>query len=474
MMPSAGAGIRAEQLATIERLAHERFTDGRVERLLSAAEREGEGLDPASDDGALLRVARRDLDKAQRVPSDLAAEMARAAAIGQEAWVKARAESDFAAFLPHLERGLELRARYIACFEGLGYEDPYDVLLDDFEQGMTSAEVTVLFERLREGLVPLIAGIAAHAGAVDAAPLHGDFPLERQRELVRRVLEPLGFTPERWRMDDTVHPFASSSGNSDLRITNRYDPDFLGSALYAGIHEMGHSLYEAGVADELMRTPLGGGVSLGVHESQSRLWENFVGRSRPFSRYLAPLVAAEFPQSGAGQDPEALYRAVNRVEPSLIRVEADEATYCLHVILRFELERDLVGGRLAPRDLPAAWNEKMVAYLGIEPPDDAHGVLQDVHWSAGLIGYFPTYALGTILAGQLWERARADLAGLEEGFERGEFASLREWLREKVHRHGRKFTPKETVERAVGGPLDVEPLLAYLNEKYGELYDLGG
>jgi carboxypeptidase Taq len=339
---------------------------------------------------------------------------------------------------------------------------------------MTSAEVTVLFERLREGLVPLIAGIAAHAGAVDAAPLHGDFPLERQRELVRRVLEPLGFTPERWRMDDTVHPFASSSGNSDLRITNRYDPDFLGSALYAGIHEMGHSLYEAGVADELMRTPLGGGVSLGVHESQSRLWENFVGRSRPFSRYLAPLVAAEFPQSGAGQDPEALYRAVNRVEPSLIRVEADEATYCLHVILRFELERDLVGGRLAPRDLPAAWNEKMVAYLGIEPPDDAHGVLQDVHWSAGLIGYFPTYALGTILAGQLWERARADLAGLEEGFERGEFASLREWLREKVHRHGRKFTPKETVERAVGGPLDVEPLLAYLNEKYGELYDLGG
>jgi carboxypeptidase Taq len=461
MMPERAAPLRAEQLGTLGRIVHERFTDPAIGRLLDAL---------ADDPDPLVRVTRRDWEKARRVPSDLAAELARAGALGHQAWVAARERSDFAAFLPFLERNVELKLRYVECFEG--YEDPYDVLLDDYEEGMTSAEVDRLFAELRAGLVPLIAAIAERADAVDDAPLHGDFPVERQRALVRGVLERLGWDADGWRLDEAAHPFATSFGPGDVRLTTRYDPSYVGMALYGAIHEFGHGLYESQVDAGLARTPLGEGVSLGIHESQSRLWENVVARGRPFTGYLHGELRRAFPERFATVDADALYRAVNRVQPSLIRVEADEATYGLHIILRFELEREMIAGTVALRELPEAWNARMRDYLGVEVPDDANGVLQDVHWSGGDIGYFATYALGNLIAAQLWERARADLPDLDGALAAGDGGPLREWLRERIHRHGRSIPPGELVVRATGGPIAVAPFLEYLRAKLTPIYGL--
>jgi carboxypeptidase Taq len=461
MMPERAAPLRAEQLGTLGRIVHERFTDDAIGRLLDAL---------ADDPDPLVRVTRRDWDKARRVPSELAAELARAGALGHQAWVEARERCDFAAFLPFLERNVELKLRYIECFDG--FDDPYDVLLDDYEEGMTSAEVDRLFGELRSALVPLIAAIAQRADAVDDAPLHGDFPVERQRVLVRRVLERLGWDAGGWRLDDAAHPFATSFGPGDVRLTTRFDPSYVGAALYGAIHELGHGLYESQVDPSLARTPLGEGVSLGVHESQSRLWENVVARGRPFTGYLHGELQAAFPKRFGALDAEALYRAVNRVAPSLIRVEADEATYGLHIILRFELEREMIAGTVALRDLPEAWNARMKDYLGVEVPDDAHGVLQDVHWSGGDIGYFATYALGNLIAAQLWERARADLPGLDDALAQGDGSSLRAWLGERVHRFGRSIPPRELVAQATGGPIAVQPFVDYLRGKLGPIYGL--
>jgi carboxypeptidase Taq len=475
MMPARANDIRAEQLGTLSGIVHERFTDDAIGRLLSELEGEEERLraaDPESDDAALIRVARRDYEKARRVPGELAVELARAGALGHQAWVRAREQSDYAAFLPFLQKNVELKQRYVELFDGEGFEDPYDVLLDDYEEGMTAAEVDALFTELRAQLVPLIAEVAARADAVDAAPLHGDFDPAGQQRLVRGVLERLGWTPDGWRLDEAEHPFATSFGPTDVRLTTRYDRSYVGMALYGAIHEMGHGLYEAGVAPALARTPLGSGASLGLHESQSRLWENVVGRGRPFAGFLHGQLQQVFPEQFAAVDADAFYRAVNKVEPSLIRVEADEATYGLHIILRFELEREMIAGTIALSDLPEAWNARMKEYLGIDVPDDARGVLQDVHWSAGEIGYFSTYALGNLIAAQLWERARADLPGLEEALAAGDGAPLRGWLREQLHRHGRKHPPKELVRRIAGGPIAVQPFADYLRGKLTPLYDL--
>lgn len=481
MMPARSAPQRAEQLGTLGQIVHERFTDAAIGRLLDAAEplvaadgAEGEDAEGGvpSDDAALVRVTRRDWEKARRVPTDLAAELARAGALGHQAWVGAREASDFDAFLPFLERNVELKLRYVECFEG--YDDPYDVLLDDYEEGMTSAEVDVLFGELRDGLVPLIAAIAERADAVDDAMLHGDFPVERQRGLVGGVLRRLGWSADGWRLDEAAHPFATSFGPGDVRLTTRYDSSYVGMALYGAIHEFGHGLYESQVAAPLARTPLGEGVSLGVHESQSRLWENIVGRGRPFAGWLQGEVAQAFPEQFGAVDAEGFYRAVNKVQPSLIRVEADEATYGLHIILRFELERAMIAGSVALKDLPEVWNARMKEYLGVEVPDDANGVLQDVHWSGGDIGYFATYALGNLISAQLWERARADLPGLDAALAAGDGSLLREWLGANVHRFGRKLPPRELVARATGGPIAVQPFLAYLRGKLGAVYGLAG
>jgi carboxypeptidase Taq len=470
MMPVRGAGLRAEALATLQRVSHEKFVSAETGALLDAAAVSLNGAAPDSDEAALVRVTRRRWEKARRVPTELAADLARAASIGQEAWVKARAESDFGAFAPYLERNLELARRYVECFED--YDCAYDVLLDDYEPGISTATVAGLFAELKSELVPLIAALAEHSDRVDDSVVHGSFPIDRQRQLVAEVVQRMGFEDSGWRIDTAVHPFAVSFGSQDVRITTRWDESFFPMALYGAMHECGHGLYEAGIAPTLQRTPLGHAESLGLHESQSRLWENMVGRGRPFCGVLAPRIAELLGGPLAGLDRDTLYRAVNRVHPSFIRVEADEATYSLHIVLRFELEQELIEGRLAVKDLPEAWNARFKQYLGLDVPDDANGVLQDVHWSSGMIGYFPTYALGNLIGGQLWERAHHDIADLDEQLAAGELGGLREWLREHVHRHGAKFTMTEMLERVVSGPIEVPPFVAYLKRKLGDVYEL--
>jgi carboxypeptidase Taq len=466
MMPAEGAATRAEARATLERLRHEIFVSEETGSLLEAARAAGNGADPDSDNSRLVRVTARRREKAVRVPTELAAEMTRAGSLGQEAWVKARAESNFAAFAPYLKRNFELARQYVECFEG--YECPYDVVLDDYEPGMKTSEVARLFDGLKAELVPMIATLAEHADRVDGSVIDGRFPIDRQRQLVSDVVRRMGFDPAGWRLDDAVHPFATSFGSHDVRITTRWDETNLVSSLYAGMHECGHGLYEAGIADSLQRSPLGQIESLSMHESQSRMWENMVGRGRPFCGVLAPGIAEVF--SLPDLDPDAFYRAVNRVTPSFIRVEADEATYGLHVILRFELEQELIDGTLAIDDLPEAWNARVKDYLDLDVTDDALGVLQDVHWAFGAIGYFPTYALGNLVAGQLWERAHADIPELEDQLAAGQLASLREWLREHVHRYGSKFSTAELLERTVGGPIEVVPFVSYLKRKLSDVY----
>ncbi|HEY2637586.1 MAG TPA: carboxypeptidase M32, partial [Solirubrobacteraceae bacterium] len=447
---------------------HERFADDEVGRLIEAARAEVDGAEPDSFEASLVRVAARDWDKARRVPGELKAELARAGTIGYEAWMRARAESDFASFAPHLKGMLELKARYVACFDD--FDCAYDALLDDFEEGTTTAEVAAVFGQLKEGLVPLIRDVTSRPEPIDVSVLRGDFPLPAQEGLARRTIEHLGFDPEAWRLDTAVHPFALNMNLGDIRITTRYDPREFASSLFGALHETGHGLYEAGSDPSLERTPLCGGVSLGLHESQSRLWENIVGRSRTFSSWVLPLAREAFPSELDEVGVDDYYRAVNAVEPSLIRVDADEVTYSLHIILRFELEQELIEGRLAVDDLPEAWNAKVAEYLGIEVPRDADGVLQDVHWSGGALGYFPTYALGNVMGAQIWEAAQRELPGVEDGFSRGEFAPLRDWLGERLYRHGRKRTPKETLARAAGGPLDAGPYLRYLESKLNAVY----
>jgi carboxypeptidase Taq len=469
-MPPKGAPVRAEQLATLARVRHEKATADELGRLLDELAPYEESQPHDSDEASLIRVARRDFEKARRVPAELRAEMARAASHGERAWRDAREASDFALLEPHLAKHIELKLRYVECFPDA--EHPYDPLLDDYEPGMKTAEAAAVLADLKPGLLALRKATADRSDAVDDSPLHGDFPVGRQRELVDALARMLPLDERAFRLDETAHPFESALGTGDIRITTRYNPRYVGSALFSLIHEFGHGLYEHGVDPVLERTPLCRGVSLGLHESQSRLWENLVGRSRAFWRCFHPQAQAAFPEQLGSTSPEALYRAVNKVRPSLIRVEADQVTYDLHVILRFELEQELIEGKLALADLPAAWNERFEQYLGLAVPNDAHGVLQDVHWSEGAFGYFPTYSLGNVIAARIWKRALEDIPALDKQIEAGDFEPLRAWLRETLHRHGRKFTPAETIERVAGGPLDVAPYFEYLRTKFGELYGL--
>jgi len=468
-MPKGGGEARGDQLATLATIGHEMVVDDRLADLLERAAEEVAGLPADSDDASLVRVARRDVDKARRVPTELRAELTRAASRGEQAWVEAREASDFAAFLPYLERNVELTREYVECFAP--YEHPYDVLLDDYEPGMRTRELEPVLEALRDGLRPLLERLAA-ADAPDAGCLHGDFPLAAQGELGERVLSGLPIPQDERRLDETVHPFAVAIAPSDLRITTRYEPTYVGTALWAVMHEAGHAMYENGIRPELSRSPLGHGLSLGFHESQSRLWENWVGRGLPYLTHALPMLREVFPDRFGAVSAQELHRAANRVEPSLIRVEADEATYNLHIILRFELEVGIFTGEIAPADLPEAWNSRMREYLGVEVPDDANGVLQDVHWAGGAFGYFPTYSLGNVIAGQLWDLANAELPELEAQIGRGELSPLREWLRERLHTHGAKFEPAEMIEKLTGGGLDPAPLLRQLEEKYAAVYDL--
>ena len=462
MMPPAGTQHRAEQFSTLMRIAHEKFTDPEIGRMLDELQPLEESLDPDSDDAALIRLTRRDYEKSVKVPSELRAAMARAAAEARPLWVKAKTESDFAAFLPALERTVELKLEYVDCVAD-GAAERYDVLLDDFEPQTTTAEVRTLFDELKPPLVELIAELRERE--VDDSFLHGNFPPKRQRKLAYAVTDLFGHRPDSWRIDPTEHPFASGPGRNDVRITTNYHPDSLHS-LFSTMHEYGHGLYSHQQPEHLERLPTGGPCSLGIHESQSRLWENLVGRSRPFWQLFYPRLQEAYPEQLGDVDLEQFHAAIHAVKPGLIRIEADEVTYGMHVMLRFELEQDIVEGRVELRDLPQRWNEKMWDYLGVEVPDDGHGVLQDVHWSGGMIGYFSTYLIGTVASVQIWQAAQRDLPDLEEQVGSGEFTPLREWLGEHVHALGRKYSPQETLRRATGSTIAAQPYLDYLRTTY--------
>ncbi len=468
MMPAAGAEARAETLGTLARVRHDMFTADEIGRLIDQARSGPEADVPPGEsvDADLVRIVARDWEKARRVPSELRAEMARASSIAETAWVEAKERSDFEMLLPHLERNIELNRRYAECYDGFpGFSQTYDVLLDEYEPEMTTEQMRSVLTELREGLVPLVAEATENGTGADADPFRGEFPVDAQRELLSQVLSELPFPENSWRLDPTEHPFALSISTTDVRLTTRYDEDNLAVSLFSAMHESGHGLYESGVDPELGKTLLGNIRSLGLHESQSRLWENWVARGRPWLERHLPLLRERFPGPFDEIDGPGLERAANRVERSLIRIEADEVTYNLHILIRFELELEIFEEGLSLTDLPEAWNARYRDYLGIEVPDDAHGVLQDVHWPAGAFGYFPTYSLGNVIAGQLWEAAGRDLGDLPAQIADGDLASLGGWLRERVHRYGRRLSPTEILDRAGCGELTVEPLLQHLRER---------
>jgi carboxypeptidase Taq len=468
-MPPGSAEGRSQQLSTLATLAHLKFTSEEVGSLLEELQPYASQMPPDSDETRLIQVTQRNYQKRTRVPSEFVTEFTRATSMAHQTWVEARTEDKFAKFQPHLEQILELRRSYAGFFAP--YDHIYDPLLDDYEPGLKTTDVISIFGKLRLQQVALVQAIAERP-QVDASFLHQPFDEQKQWDFGVQVISSFGYDWQRGRQDKSAHPFTTSIGLQDVRITTRLKPDYLGTALFGTMHEAGHALYELGVDPTLMRTPLGGGASLAVHESQSRLWENLIGRSLPFWEYYYPKLQQVFPSQLVGVSLERFYQGINQVKPSLIRVEADEATYNLHIMLRLELEIALLEASLAVKDLPEAWNARMRDYLGIEPPNDADGVLQDVHWSGGMIGYFPTYALGNLISAQIWEVINTDLPDLPAQIRAGNFSSLLSWLREKIHRHGAKFEPQELVQRVTGSKINPDPYVRYLKDKYSEIYGL--
>ena len=466
-MPPAGAEGRSYQLSTLSTLAHTKFTAVEVGRLLEELKPAAAELEPDSDEARLIKVTARQYEKDTRVPAEWVAEFARVTAMAHQVWQEARAENNFEKFRPSLEKIVELRRRYADLFAP--YEHVYDPLLDDFEPGLKTAEVQAIFNALRPQQVALIKEISA-CPQVDDSFLHQPFDEQKQWDFGVEVITKFGYDWKRGRQDKSVHPFTTHFGIDDVRITTRILPDFFNPAFFGTAHEAGHAFYELGVDHAFSRTMLGGAASLSVHESQSRMWENLVGRSLPFWEGFYPRLQEYFPSQLGNVSLPAFYKGINKVKPSLIRVEADEATYNLHIMLRLELEIALLEGSLRVKDLPEAWNSRMQEYLGLTPPNDALGVLQDIHWSGGMLGYFSTYALGNLVSAQLWECLNRDIPDLTDQIRRGEFAALLSWLGEKIHRHGAKFEPQEIVQRVTGSKIDPDPYLRYLRDKYAQVY----
>ena len=467
-MPEDGVKGRAEQLALLSELAHDWLVDDETARLIEDAEGEVAGADYFSDGKAMVRQARRAYDRNALIPGGLVARMARTTAKANSIWIKARAESDFGAFAPILGEIVELNREQARC---LGYRDhPYDALLDLYEPGITTAEVERIFGELKLPLISLIKKIKETPRRPRPAFLGQDFAIEKQERFGMRVLRDLGYDLKRGRQDRSAHPFTTSFGPWDVRITTRFSEKDLLSALFSTMHECGHALYDQGLPLDQADTPLCQSISLGVHESQSRLWENIVGRSRGFWKHYLPFLKEDFAGQLDGIGQEEFYRAVNSVEPGLIRVEADEVTYNPHVFVRFEIEKEMITGALAVKDVPERWNALYREYLDLTPPDDARGCLQDIHWAHGTIGYFPTYTLGNILSAQFYREAVKSNPSLPGEIEQGRFGTLLSWLRDKIHRHGTRYLPGELVQEICGRGIDVAPYVEYLEVKYGELY----
>lgn len=464
-MPHGAAEARAEHLSILGRMAHELMTDDKIIRLLETAANE-----TPSDtvDSSLLRIVRRDVDLRTKLPAAFVAERTREQALAHDVWVQARKNNDFSSFASTLEKMFELARREA---EYLGYKDHiYDALIDQYEEGFTAADARAMYESIKGPQVALVKDIMTSGNQPDSSPMVGDWDAEKQRVFTEQLVQAIGFSFETGRQDVAAHPFCTNFSINDVRLTTRYQ-DYIGSAIFGSLHEAGHGMYEQGSPVEWDRLPLAGGTSLGVHESQSRTWENIVGRSRAFWSHFLPSLQETFPQL-AGVSLDDWYRMINKVEPSYIRVEADECTYNLHTLVRFELECDILTGALPIKDLPEAWNAKYTDYLGVTPRNDAEGCLQDVHWSAGLIGYFPTYSVGNLLSYQFWTTLQKDLGDTDALMASGNFAPILTWLQEKVYRQGSRYTPKELVLQVTGRPLDSNDYLAGLDKKYRTLYGI--
>lgn len=470
-MPSGGGAQRADQLSLLARLTHERMTSPRFAELLNQAEQDaGTGSAPAASDMSVnLRETRRAFDRQSRLPSALVESLAHTSSMAQQAWMQAREQDCFADFQPWLQKIVALKVRE-AEHVGSASGDPYDALLDEYEPGMTAAELRRVFHELRGPLVEIVAAVKGSGRQAPASILRRKYPTRAQELLSRRAAETVGFDFSKGRMDVSAHPFCSMIGPGDTRMTTRYDENNIGDAFFSVLHETGHGLYDQGLPVEHYGTPCGEYVSLGIHESQSRLWENLVGRAEPFWQGMLPQFRSQFPDQLKDVTDEQWMFAINNIEPSLIRTESDEVTYNLHIILRFELEQALLSGDLPAADLPGAWTDAMSAMLGVKCKNDDDGCMQDIHWSGGAIGYFPTYTLGNLIAAQLFEAALRDLPDMKTGFAAGDFSPLLGWLRTNIHQHGQRYTSAELVLQSTGAPLSAEPLLRHLRAKAERYY----
>lgn len=468
-MPPGGAEQRGNQMATLQSLLHSKITDSKFGKRLTKLSKYAEELDPDSDDARLIQVTKRFYDTYAKVTPEYTAKFYKTVALAYGAWEAARAESDFAKFQPYLEEIVDLRRQYAEFFAP--YEHVYDPLLDVYEPDMKTAEVQAIFNQLRPQQVELLKAIADRP-QVDSSFLHLEYDEQKQWDFGVEVITKYGYDWKRGRQDKSAHPFTTGFSVNDVRITTRVDKNYLPTALFGTLHECGHALYGMGHNPAYERTPMAEGASMAVHESQSRTYENLVGRSMPFWKHFYPRLQEFFPSQLGNVDLSTFYKGINYVEPSLIRVEADEATYNLHIMLRLELEIALMEGSLAVKDLPAAWNSRMEEYFGLTPPNDAQGVLQDVHWSSGYFGYFPTYALGNLISAQLWEKLSQEMPDIDDQMRRGEFANLTEWMRSNIHVHGKKYKPQELVQRVTGSKIDPAPYMRYLTSKYSEIYGL--
>ena len=467
-MPHGGAEARASQMSTLARIYHTMLTSDETAQLLNDAKSELNGADYDSDEASMIRVVEQDYADATKLPTDFVAERAEKVALAHNVWAEAREKADFSLFADALKGLIDLTLQEA---EYRGYDEhPYDALLGQYERGMTTAEVTEIFDAHRPKLVDLIAQIA-DAEQVDDSFLHLSFDKDKQRQFGLDMIKAYGFDFNRGVQAVSVHPFCTNFSKNDVRITTRFEDKFLNPALFGMMHEAGHGMYEQGVGDNLEGTPLCGGTSLGVHESQSRMWENIVGRSKGYWSWALPQLKQVFPQL-ADVTLDQFFKGVNKVSPSFIRVEADEATYNLHIILRFEIEQGILTGDIQVEDLPDVWNAKFTDFFGITPPDDALGVLQDVHWSAGLFGYFPTYALGNLLSVQYYNKAIADKPAIPDEIANGKFDTLLTWLNENIHQYGRKFTGQELTQRITGESIQSDDYIQYLTDKYTEVYGL--
>ena len=468
MMPEKGSGARGRALETLAGIAHERFIDDEVGRLVDRLAAHEASLPREHPDAALIRQVRINWEKQRKVPTALAAELDSFESKHVDVWLEARATNDYAIFQPSLERAVDLNLRLIDCYDNAG--PAYDVLLDRSDMGLTTEEISTLFTTVRDGLKPLIQRVTDNVDAVSSEAMRQRYPIERQRELALELVEGLGFEGDSWRLDETVHPFEINFSITDVRLTTKYVEDDLEVAMGGAVHEFGHGLYERQCDPALEGLPIAGGASLALHESQSRTWEILVGGSRAYWRWAYPIYARHFPEQAARFDEETVYRAINKMQPSLIRTESDQLTYGMHIILRFEIEQELIAGTLKAADVREAWNARMKEYLGVDVPDDKQGVLQDIHWAGGQLGGFPAYLIGNVIGSHAWTMVERDLPDLDRQIEQGDFSALRAWQAEHLHRLGSIYSPRETIERFLGGPIDPTPYLAHLGAKVEELY----